>query len=157
MDAKDLLKTCLEKKVAFVPGESFHPAGGGKNTMRINFSNATHEEIEMGIKIDFEDGPIGLDRFSNETRVALHATGQEAEIGASYLPEPDCQDEHPHRAEFISATVTVRVPNTDRREPASDRKVSQLFLSVKQACELREALHEAIVEACRKDDIKAEA
>jgi 2-aminoadipate transaminase len=50
MDAKDLLKTCLEKKVAFVPGESFHPAGGGKNTMRINFSNATHEEIEIGIK-----------------------------------------------------------------------------------------------------------
>jgi 2-aminoadipate transaminase len=34
MDAKDLLKTCLERKVAFVPGESFHPTGGGKNTMR---------------------------------------------------------------------------------------------------------------------------
>ena len=50
MDAKDLLKTCLEKKVAFVPGEPFHPAGGGKNTMRINFSNATHEEIQIGIE-----------------------------------------------------------------------------------------------------------
>jgi 2-aminoadipate transaminase len=50
MDAKDLLKTCLERKVAFVPGESFHPTGGGKNTMRINFSNATHEEIEEGIQ-----------------------------------------------------------------------------------------------------------
>jgi 2-aminoadipate transaminase len=50
MDAKDLLKTCLERKVAFVPGESFHPTGGGKNTMRINFSNATHEEIEVGIQ-----------------------------------------------------------------------------------------------------------
>ena len=50
MDAKDLLKTCLERKVAFVPGESFHPTGGGKNTMRINFSNATHEEIELGIQ-----------------------------------------------------------------------------------------------------------
>ena len=30
MDAKDLLKICLEKKVAFVPGESFHPAGGAR-------------------------------------------------------------------------------------------------------------------------------
>jgi 2-aminoadipate transaminase len=50
MDAKDLLTTCLEKKVAFVPGEPFHPTGGGKNTMRINFSNATHEEINQGIK-----------------------------------------------------------------------------------------------------------
>ena len=50
MDAKDLLKTCLDKKVAFVPGEPFHPTGGGKNTMRINFSNATPEEIEVGIQ-----------------------------------------------------------------------------------------------------------
>jgi 2-aminoadipate transaminase len=50
MDAKDLLKTCLDKKVAFVPGEPFHPAGGGKNTMRINFSNATPEEIQIGIQ-----------------------------------------------------------------------------------------------------------
>lgn len=49
MDAKDLLKTCLDRKVAFVPGEAFHPTGGGKNTMRINFSNATHAEIEEGI------------------------------------------------------------------------------------------------------------
>lgn len=50
MDAKDLLKTCLDKKVAFVPGEPFHPTGGGKNTMRINFSNATHDEIQVGIQ-----------------------------------------------------------------------------------------------------------
>jgi 2-aminoadipate transaminase len=49
IDASDLLKTCLERKVAFVPGEPFHPDGGGKNTMRINFSNATHTEIQEGI------------------------------------------------------------------------------------------------------------
>lgn len=49
MDAKNLLKTCLERKVAFVPGEPFHPDGSGKNTMRINFSNATHEDIQKGI------------------------------------------------------------------------------------------------------------
>jgi 2-aminoadipate transaminase len=50
MDAKDLLISCLDRKVAFVPGEPFHPTGGGKNTMRINFSNATHDEIRQGIK-----------------------------------------------------------------------------------------------------------
>lgn len=50
MDAKDLLISCLDKKVAFVPGEPFHPTGGGKNTMRINFSNATHDEIQVGIR-----------------------------------------------------------------------------------------------------------
>jgi len=49
IDAGDLLTTCLERKVAFVPGEPFHPDGGGKNTMRINFSNATHGEIQEGI------------------------------------------------------------------------------------------------------------
>jgi 2-aminoadipate transaminase len=49
IDASDLLKTCLERKVAFVPGEPFHADGGGKNTMRINFSNATHDEIQEGI------------------------------------------------------------------------------------------------------------
>ena len=49
IDAADLLTTCLERKVAFVPGEPFHPDGGGKNTMRINFSNATHDEIQEGI------------------------------------------------------------------------------------------------------------
>lgn len=50
MDAADVLKTCIEHKVAFVPGEPFHPTGGGKNTMRINFSNATPENIQIGIR-----------------------------------------------------------------------------------------------------------
>ena len=50
MDAADVLKTCIEHKVAFVPGEPFHPTGGGKNTMRINFSNATPDNIEAGIR-----------------------------------------------------------------------------------------------------------
>ena len=50
MDAADVLKTCIKRKVAFVPGEPFHPTGGGKNTMRINFSNATPENIHAGIQ-----------------------------------------------------------------------------------------------------------
>jgi len=49
LNSADVLKDAIEKKVAFVPGESFHPNGGGHNTMRINFSMATPEKIQEGI------------------------------------------------------------------------------------------------------------
>jgi 2-aminoadipate transaminase len=49
MDAADVLKLAIERKVAFVPGASFHPNGGGKNTMRINFSYSNPETIREGI------------------------------------------------------------------------------------------------------------
>jgi len=49
-DAAELLPHALEQKVAFVPGASFHPNGGGENTMRLNFSNATPEKIREGIR-----------------------------------------------------------------------------------------------------------
>jgi 2-aminoadipate transaminase len=49
MDAAQVLKQALEKKVAFVPGESFHPTGGGKNTMRLNFSYSAPDTIREGI------------------------------------------------------------------------------------------------------------
>ncbi len=50
MSAEALLKEAIAQKVAFVPGGSFHPRGGGQNTMRINFSNATPEMITEGIR-----------------------------------------------------------------------------------------------------------
>jgi len=49
MDAAEVLTTAIERKVAFVPGASFHPNGGGKNTMRINFSYSKPEFIREGI------------------------------------------------------------------------------------------------------------
>lgn len=49
MDASEVFKTAVEHKVAFVPGESFHPNGGGKNTMRINFSYSNPDNIREGI------------------------------------------------------------------------------------------------------------
>jgi 2-aminoadipate transaminase len=49
MDAADVLKRAIEKKVAFVPGEAFHPTGGGKNTMRLNFSYSAPDTIREGI------------------------------------------------------------------------------------------------------------
>ncbi|HQU38103.1 MAG TPA: PLP-dependent aminotransferase family protein [Anaerolineales bacterium] len=49
MDSAEVLKRAIEKKVAFVPGEAFHPTGGGKNTLRLNFSYSSPETIREGI------------------------------------------------------------------------------------------------------------
>jgi 2-aminoadipate transaminase len=49
IDAAEVLKVAIERKVAFVPGASFHPNGGGQNTMRINFSFASPDVIREGI------------------------------------------------------------------------------------------------------------
>lgn len=63
IDATALLPEAVANKVAFVPGAPFFPASiengrktrgkrlpVGHNTMRLNFSNAAPEEIELGIK-----------------------------------------------------------------------------------------------------------
>ena len=50
MDSAEVLKRAVEKKVAFVPGEAFHPLGGGRNTMRLNFSYSSPETIREGIE-----------------------------------------------------------------------------------------------------------
>ena len=49
LDTADVLQAAVEQKVAFVPGASFYPRGGGQNTMRLNFSNASPEMIREGI------------------------------------------------------------------------------------------------------------
>jgi 2-aminoadipate transaminase len=49
LNSADVLKDAVKREVAFVPGEPFYPCGGGHNTMRINFSNATPEMILEGI------------------------------------------------------------------------------------------------------------
>ena len=49
LDANDLLRTALENKVAFVPGDSFFPDGSGRNMMRLNFTNSSVERIDEGI------------------------------------------------------------------------------------------------------------
>jgi 2-aminoadipate transaminase len=50
VDTEELLKKAVAEKVAFVPGFAFFPDGSGKNTMRLNFSNAQPEMIEEGIR-----------------------------------------------------------------------------------------------------------
>ena len=50
IDAGEMAKKCLEKNVAYVPGESFYPNGGIYNTCRLNYSNMPEEKIKEGIK-----------------------------------------------------------------------------------------------------------
>ncbi len=49
VDAAEVLKVAIERKVAFVPGAAFHPNGGGANTMRLNFSFSNPDNIREGI------------------------------------------------------------------------------------------------------------
>ncbi len=54
IDTNEFLKLAMsEARVAYVPGIAFYPRGnqvGGQNSMRLNFSNATPEQIEEGIE-----------------------------------------------------------------------------------------------------------
>lgn len=50
-NTRTLLKDCLKRNVAFVPGGSFFPNGGNEAAMRLNFSNMEEEYIECGIGI----------------------------------------------------------------------------------------------------------
>jgi 2-aminoadipate transaminase len=49
MDSAEVLKDAVAEKVAFVPGSPFFAKGGGENTMRLNFSNATPTKIREGM------------------------------------------------------------------------------------------------------------
>ena len=50
MSAKDLLPKAVDLKVAYVYGSPFYPNGGGENTLRLNYSNASLENIKIGIE-----------------------------------------------------------------------------------------------------------
>jgi 2-aminoadipate transaminase len=50
-DSTELLKEALEReRVAFVPGSSFFPRGGGERSCRLNFSYARPDVIDEGIR-----------------------------------------------------------------------------------------------------------
>jgi len=50
-DARKLMDVALKKyKVAYVPGQGFHPDGSGANSMRLNYSYPTVELIWEGIR-----------------------------------------------------------------------------------------------------------
>ncbi len=49
-DTSEVLLKAVKKRVAFVPGVAFHADKSGKNTMRLNFSNAQPDMIRIGIQ-----------------------------------------------------------------------------------------------------------
>ena len=50
MTSASIFTEAVAEKVAFVPGDSFFPAGDVKNTMRLNFSNSNPLQIAAGIE-----------------------------------------------------------------------------------------------------------
>lgn len=48
--ALELFPRAMEKKIAFVPGDPFYTAKSNVNAMRLNYTNATPEVIQEGIK-----------------------------------------------------------------------------------------------------------
>jgi len=51
IDTVLMLQKAVERKVAYVPGTYFCANGGHMNTLRLNFSNSTEEQIETGMSI----------------------------------------------------------------------------------------------------------
>ena len=51
MNALALLQKAIERKVAYVPGTHFCVGGGHLNTLRLNFSNSSMEQISTGMNI----------------------------------------------------------------------------------------------------------
>ena len=50
VDTKEVFMTAIEHNVAYVIGRPFHCDGSGSNTLRLNYSFASMEQIETGIK-----------------------------------------------------------------------------------------------------------
>lgn len=46
-----MLDQCVQRHVAYVPGTHFFAEGGHANTLRLNFSNSTVEQIQQGMGV----------------------------------------------------------------------------------------------------------
>ena len=49
VNSRELAARCLEKGVAVVPGDGFFPRGENKHCFRVNYSNATDEQLIVGV------------------------------------------------------------------------------------------------------------
>jgi 2-aminoadipate transaminase len=71
LDTSRVLEDALAAKVAFVPGRSFYPAGGGgERSMRLNFSYCKPEVIDEGIRRLAEVANRALEAAPRETVAA---------------------------------------------------------------------------------------
>lgn len=51
LNVLELLEKCVARKVAYVPGTHFFCDGGHMNTLRLNFSNSTVDQIHTGMAV----------------------------------------------------------------------------------------------------------
>lgn len=51
LDASEVLNDAIDAGVAYIPGEFFYANDGAKNTMRLNYTTMSEEQIAKGIKI----------------------------------------------------------------------------------------------------------
>lgn len=51
IDTKELLAKAVERHVAYVPGTHFYALGGHENTLRLNFSNSSLDQIDTGMDV----------------------------------------------------------------------------------------------------------
>ena len=51
VDTLEIFDYVFQKNIAYVPGQFFSPDGSGRNTMRLNFSTSSEEQIERCIPI----------------------------------------------------------------------------------------------------------
>jgi 2-aminoadipate transaminase len=68
VDAVDLLPTCRENGVDYIPGPAFHSDGSGRRSLRLSYSAVSPEEIDEGIA-----------RLAKITREALAKTAAPAD------------------------------------------------------------------------------
>jgi 2-aminoadipate transaminase len=69
VDTRELLIDAVQEKVAFVPGQGFHPDNSGTNTMRLNFSNVPPDQLREGVRR--LGHAIQRRLASSETRVSI--------------------------------------------------------------------------------------
>ena len=50
LDAHELFRVAIEENVAFVAGAAFHCDGGGRNTLRLNFSYSTPSQLRTAVQ-----------------------------------------------------------------------------------------------------------
>ena len=51
INTNEMAKQCLERHVAYVPGDGFFPDEGHNNCIRLNYSKLNEEQIKEGMTI----------------------------------------------------------------------------------------------------------
>jgi len=87
IDTSDLLAKALRENVAFVPGQAAYVDGRGRNSMRLNFSAGTEDEIREGIRRIGKTIAEQVDLYS-----AL--TGEQPEAPATAKPQEASETEN---------------------------------------------------------------